>query len=789
MRAAKPAMSTFRSQLALVVTLTSAMAMGAAALATFGYEARRAYVDVADDSLSLAQIIGASSVGALAFDDAKVGEETLGTLAIKEDVTSARLYDSAGRPFATYRRLGAAPELIPQSPGEPGSRLDGSHMLVFQPIRHDGDLVGTLYIRVSTEEKLSRLLRTLGALGLGFLVATGSALLFSARLQRRVSQPVLELARAARRISETRDYSIRVEPDGPSELCALTSDFNDMLEQIEERDTALRTVRDGLEVRVAERVQELQHEIGERRKAEAESELRAQRLQLQGAALESAADAIVITDPDKLIQWVNPSFCSLMGYSAQEVMGRSAAMFRSGRGEDEAAYQDMMRASGEGRVWEGELVAKRKDGELRPVNQTVTSVRNGEERITHFVAVMRDASQRRKLEDQLRQAQKMEAVGRLSGGVAHDFNNILNVIMGFGDLLLKNLPDDERMRRHNHEILKAAKRGASLTRQLLAFSRQQVLQPKVIDLNATVADIERMLARLIGENVELSTSLDPQLGRVEVDPGQVEQVIMNLAVNARDAMPRGGTLTIETANVDLTEAESLQHSYPVTPGRYVRVLVGDTGVGMDAPTLSHLFEPFFTTKGVDKGTGLGLATVYGIVKQSKGHIWVRSALGEGTTFTILLPRVSRPQEPSATDERGSEPEGEETILLVEDDEAARELWRETLEMLGYRTIVASNGVEALDLAAAHEGRIDVLISDVLMPRLGGRELAERLCASRPGLRVIFMSGYTDDVILREGIASSGGSFLQKPFNASQLARQIRTALDGGAPRAPGPVGD
>jgi PAS domain S-box-containing protein len=756
------------------------MAVGLAALGTLGYEASRAYSDLKHDSLPLARIVGANSVGALAFNDAQAATETLAALGIKTHVVSARLYTAAGLPFASYRRAGAPADAIPERPEPAGSRFEAGYLLVSEPVRHDGETLGTLYMKVDTGESLSRLLNTLGVLGCGFLCATGIALVFSARLQRRVSEPVLALVATARRISETRDYSIRVAPSGPNELRELTLGFNEMLSQIQERDTALRAARDQLEQRVAERVRELRREMGERRKAEAESERRARLLQLQAAALASAADAVAIADREWAIHWMNPAFCALMGYEFDEVAGRSAGLFRSGRQEDEATYGEMLTTAAAGQVWDGELVARRRDGALRLIAQTLTPVVTDGGRISHYVAVMRDVSQRRRIEEQLRQGQKMEAIGRLSGGVAHDFNNILNVIIGFAELLLKKLPQEDALRRHGREILKAASRGAGLTRQLLAFSRQQVLQPKLIDLNAAIGDMQKMLARMIGEDVELVTSLDPQLGRVEVDPGQVEQVLMNLAVNARDAMPQGGTLSIETGNDDV-QAEAHPYDNAVSPGPYVRIVVSDTGSGMDAATLSRIFEPFFSTKTQDKGTGLGLATVYGIVRQSRGYIWARSAVGEGTAFTILLPRVPAHERAAVpAEERATEPTGRETILLAEDDEAACELLREMLEELGYRIITAANGVEALERAAAHAGPIDLLLSDVVMPRLGGRELAERLREQRGDVPTLFMSGYTADTILRQGISESGSPFLQKPFTAQQLAQKIRETLDAAA---------
>ena len=447
-------------------------------------------------------------------------------------------------------------------------------------------------------------------------------------------------------------------------------------------------------------------------------------------------------------------------------------------------YADLWRTILAGRVWDGELTNKRKEGQLYLEAQTITPVRDARGEISHFVSVKRDVSQRRQLEEQLRQSQKMEAVGRLSGGVAHDFNNLLAVILGFGDMLLRRLPADDQLKRYCREVLKAANRGAALTRQLLAFSRQQVLQPKVVDLNEVVAESEKMLCRLLGEDVELVTSLDPALGRVEIDPGQIDQVIMNLAVNARDAMPQGGTLAIETANLEHTKAEDGRYGDPVAAGSYVRLTVSDTGTGMDEATRAHIFEPFFTTKDLGKGTGLGLATVYGVIEQSKGHISVQSQLGQGTKFTILLPRLTARAASAGAEVRDDTvSQGTETVLLAEDDDAARGLWRETLQMLGYQVIEASSGQEAIEVGRAHPGRIDLLLTDVVMPRMGGRELSERLAEAHPGLRVIFMSGYTADTILRQGIAETGRPFLQKPFTAQKLARKVRETLD--APVRPG----
>jgi PAS domain S-box-containing protein len=379
-------------------------------------------------------------------------------------------------------------------------------------------------------------------------------------------------------------------------------------------------------------------------------------------------------------------------------------------------------------------------------------------------------------EQQLRQSQKMDAIGQLAGGVAHDFNNLLTVINGYSELSLRRMAADDPLRKNIEGITKAGARAAGLTRQLLAFSRRQMLQAKVLDLNSVVREMDTMLQRLIGEDMDLVTLLKPSLGQVKADPGQLEQVLLNLVVNARDAMPSGGKITIETSHADLDEAYAREH-VAVNPGRYVVLTVSDSGTGMDAETQKQIFDPFFTTKEVGKGTGLGLSTVYGIVKQSEGSIWVYSEVGTGTTFKVYLPRVDQIADGDEFGDSRSVPGGSETILLVEDEDLVRDLAVEILEEFGYAVITAPNGEEGLRICKEFKGRIDLVISDVVMPQMSGRELAEHISRLRPETRVLFMSGYTDDAIVRHGILEENMSFIQKPFLPDALARKARELLD------------
>ena len=522
-------------------------------------------------------------------------------------------------------------------------------------------------------------------------------------------------------------------------------------------------------------------DITERKRAEAG-------LQLRDRAIESLVQGLCITDPtrpDNPIIFVNDSFSRITGYARGDVVGQNCRLLQ-GPGTDPEAVARIRSAIRDGHPCLVELLNYRKDGTPFWNGLTVSPIRGTADRVTHFVGVLTDISPLKLLEQQFRQSQKMEAVGQLAGGVAHDFNNLLTIISGYSELLLEMLPPGDPKREAVQGISEAGERAAGLTRQLLSFSRQAVLEIKVLDLNDVVRDTEKLLHRVLGEDVVLASVLDPGLSRVRADPGQLGQVLMNLAVNARDAMPQGGHLTVETSDVELDEAHTARHP-SCQPGRYVRLVVTDTGTGMSLDVRAHIFEPFFTTKGPGKGTGLGLATVYGIVTQSGGSIDLYTEPGHGTAFKIYLPAVTEKDRPPATDAREPAPaSGTETVLVVEDEDAVRAIAVFALRTRGYTVLQADRGKKAVRIADAHPGRIDLLVTDVVMPGMSGRELADTLSARHPDLGVLYVSGYTDDAVVRHGILRAEIAFLQKPYTPVSLARKVRDVLDTFRVPAPGP---
>ncbi|MDY3562233.1 PAS domain S-box protein [Gemmata sp. JC673] len=501
-------------------------------------------------------------------------------------------------------------------------------------------------------------------------------------------------------------------------------------------------------------------------------------LRQRDRAIHAVTQGIIITDaqrPDHPIVFVSPGFERLTGYSAAEALGRNCR-FLQGQDTDPAAVGRVRDALRDERTCTVELLNYRKDGTAFWNELSLSPVRDGGDRVTQYVGVQTDVTQRRALEDQFRQAQKMEAVGQLAGGVAHDFNNLLTVINGFSELALRQLPPDDPCQALVTEIRDAGERATRLTRKLLTFSRKEVVEPVVLDLNAVTDGTRGMLRWLLGEGVRLVVQLDPKLDRVRADAGHIEQVILNLAVNARDAMPNGGTLTVGTSNVTSDGPDGPGH---VPAGRYVRLAVADTGVGMTAEVQAKIFEPFFTTKGVGQGTGLGLSTVYGIVQQTGGHIRVASAPGRGAAFEVYFPSVGRvpaDAQPAHAAEPGG-PTGRGTVLVVEDDDRVRRLARIALQRFGYTVLDAPNAEEALRVCERPDPPIDLLLTDVVMPEMGGRELAEVVARLRPGIKVLYVSGYADDAVVRHGVLRAEVAFLQKPFTPAALAEKVRSVLE------------
>jgi len=521
---------------------------------------------------------------------------------------------------------------------------------------------------------------------------------------------------------------------------------------------------------IIQRNQELTREL-------LESRILDENQELQSKAFDAFLQGVTITDPNRPgnpIVYANEGFTRLTGYDRHDALGNNCR-FLQGKETSEETLSAIRAAIREERPCIVEVLNYRKDGTQFWNALSIAPIFD-EGRLTHFVGVQTDITTFKQMELQLRQSQKMEAIGHLAGGIAHDFNNILTVILGCCELMrtTSQLPEDTAIL--VNEVHRAGERAATLTRQLLAFSRKTVLQTSVLTLNDLVVDFEKLLGRLIGEDVELRTNLRSASGYVRVDVGQMEQVLMNLVVNARDAMPKGGSITVGTRDVYLDD-EYVARQQDLTAGRYVLLSVSDTGCGMDRATLARIFEPFFTTKAIGKGTGLGLAMVYGIVKASGGHATVESEPGRGTSFHLFLPAVDQPENAVLSPSRCPHPPGTETVLLVEDEVGVRSLARQALESKGYRVLEASDGEIALQICRDHGESIDLILSDVVMPRMGGRELCEKVADICPSTRVIFTSGYTDDAVVRNGVYQAESDFLQKPFTVNTLLRKVREVLD------------
>ncbi len=500
-----------------------------------------------------------------------------------------------------------------------------------------------------------------------------------------------------------------------------------------------------------------------------------EQVRLQVTALNSAANGIIITDKEGTIVWVNAAFEKLTGYSMEESIGRNPReLVKSGR-QTAAFYREMWETIKSGKVWHGELLNRRRDGTLYTEMMTITPVHNDQDNITHFVAVKQDVTSQKLLEDRLLQAQKLEGIGQLAGGVAHDYNNILNVVLGYGELMKRRLADNERVRQPLDAIVSAAKRGADLSRQLLAFARKEMASSQVLNINQAVDSIRNMLRRIVGINIKIEFIPGNDLWTVKIDPTQFDQILVNLSSNARDAMKDNGTITIRTDNVRIGQAGDETVSN-LSAGEYVKLEFEDTGRGMDQPTLNRVFEPFFSTKPKGHGTGLGLSTVYGIIKQNGGAIDVRSEPENGAVFIVYLPRYEEQSDHDEGEVFDDSLRGDQTVLVVEDQSDLLDIARTTLEEFGYTVMTSVDPSEALLLSDAYGGEIHILLTDVVMPKMGGVELSSRISRSRPLMKTLYMSGFGEETVTAEGVQGGPLNFIPKPFSPLDLARKIKQVL-------------
>jgi two-component system cell cycle sensor histidine kinase/response regulator CckA len=733
---------------------------------------------VAAEARDISRIAAFSAAPALYFGDPTSGLELLKGADATTDVAYVVIADANGKVFAAIHEERARLARYQGAFSAGGITPDGSVHRTALPIHHEGRRIGTLYAGLSlapVRAEIASMHRTIALVSglvfvLGLLVAIGIGAF--------VTRPLNEMVQTTRAIA--RGEQRRAPLRALDEVGELAVSFNSMLDAIDGARFDLEQLNRNLEQRVAERTIDLEEEILERQRGEDALRRANERFVLAAGAVNGA-----IYDWDMVeetVLWTD-GLTRVFGYPLEEVAPTTDWWLTRIHPDDAGRVSEQLRQALEvGRDFVSEYRFRAKDGTELHVWDRGRVVRDAKGGAVRMVGIMESVTELKRLEEQYRQAQKMEAVGRLAGGVAHDFNNLLTTILGYSDLILEQIEPDDPHRPDLEEIRKAGERAASLTKQLLAFSRKQVIEPKVLEVNAIVANMEKMLCRLIGEDVQCLTELDSSAGYIRADLGQLEQVIMNVVVNARDAMPTRGRLTIRTGKVVFDEAFVRQH-IGARLGHYSSIVLSDTGCGMDLVTKLRIFEPFFTTKGPNKGTGLGMATVYGIVKQSEGYITVESEPGVGTQISLYFPRVAKEGIVPAPVKALPVPRGTETVLLVEDEDAVRTLVRGVLRSRGYTVLEASNAAEAIRISKDQVGPIHILLTDVVMPEVSGRELADQLLLTRRDMLLLYMSGYTEDRVVHHGVMTSGVGFLQKPFTPDSLLRKMRETLD----RRPDPV--
>ena len=686
------------------------------------------------DLTAQADIVRITATPALVFGDHDAADQNLAPLAAKHEIAAAVIYDTAGRVFASYRRDPG--QQLPPPPRSAAARSEGSHLTVVQRLATDQPL-GWLVLQADLPTLWERLPQYSILAGVVLLALLSVSLLLSQFLRDSITAPLDSLAQTARAVSARKDYQLRAPKVSDDEIGQVTGAFNDMLGTIEVTQRALHASSRRLEEAMAAA-----------RLSRWSWDPRTDRFEWSDTPGDAAATEPLTSFLDRV------------------------------HADDRERLRSALIAAADGSPCELDIRLLGPDGRSRWMALRGEYERVREENEPQVFGLALDITERRRLEEQLLQSQKLEAIGRLAGGVAHDFNNLLTAILGYARFALGALPADSPVREDVHQIERAGDRAAALTGQLLAYARRQMVTPRVVSLNDLVDSTGGMLQRIIGEDIRLVTRCAPDLIPARIDPAQFEQVLLNLAVNARDAMPEGGQLTLETSNLVVDSAMAAAHQ-DVLPGRYVMLAVSDTGSGMDRPTLERIFEPFFTTKEQGKGTGLGLAVCYGIVRQAGGHIWVYSEPGRGATFKVLLPQAEDGSVAESTTGGEAEPVrgGAETVLVVEDEPWVRELTTRVLTERGYHVLTAANGADALELAGQNGTRLDALVTDVVMPGMNGTEVAARLRRLRPELRVVYMSGYAEHAVVQQGVLEDGIAFVSKPFAPDQLARTLRAVLD------------